>query len=120
MSKYVCRNSSIILGGVDVSDRISRWAVVARVNDLIVVELDYIDDGRLRFIEKDRVMRGGLRVARNGGERTIFIDDVNISSWVYSYERVVRIGELDIYRLHLHADREVLSINGMHPWEEPR
>lgn len=119
MSKRVCRASVILLGGVDVSSNIERWAISAKVNDLIVAELDYINDDRLRIVERDTATGSGLRVARNGGERTIFIDGVDISSWVYAYSRIVRIGELDVYRLHLHADREALSINGMHPWEEP-
>jgi hypothetical protein len=90
-----------------------------RAAEIYRVELDILDDGQVTIIENDAAVGPSkLRVAKNNGGRQILVDDVDISRWVYGYDRVVTVGEIDRWRLHLHADREVLSVNGTHPWEE--
>lgn len=122
--KHVARDAEIILGGHNVSRRVTRWALVAVVGDLHRLELDLLDTDRVvRITEPDgRLPANGLRVSKNARIEVRDDDSVNvwtdISPWVDGYERRVSVGNVDIIRLNIHADEEILTINGTTPWVE--
>ena len=127
MAKHVFSEAQIILGGKDISPRVERWHLGARVGELYVAEIDIHDTPRvIRITEQDaRLGPTGIRISRNAKvEVREYGDDdsnwVDISAWVQGYSRIVQVNEIDIIRLHVQADREVLSINGTHPWEYQR
>ena len=116
----------IELGGYDISDCVHRWSVTGAVGEVYRAELDIVDGaGPVRIIEGPRMTKPG-RTGQRGGRETIRVatdDKVNvggtdISSWVVGYDRIVRAREADLVRLYLHADRNVLKINGTCPWVE--
>lgn len=120
MTKQVFRSARIILAGHDMSDRVAAWNLGAEVGAVYMFVVDILDDGDVTIDEPDW---GKIRVAYNKGQagphRTIRVCGTDISGWVKRYDRITEVGEIDRYRLHLYADREILSINGTYPWEDP-
>jgi hypothetical protein len=120
MTKTVFRAAVVILGGHDISHRITRWNVGGKVGEVYRVQLDIIDDGSVQ-IEEPEWFTGKVRVAKGGDEkepRKITVNGTDISNWVHGYDRLAEVDELDTIRLHMYADSDVLSINGTHPWED--
>jgi hypothetical protein len=114
--KRVNKGAHIVLCGVDLSESLAGWSVGARLGDLYVAEIDLIDTPE---IEIDQDSRGraqnGVRVPISDQIRVMGVD---ISSWIFRYERHSNVGEPDIIRFFVQCDSEVLSINGTTPWED--
>lgn len=129
MSKTVVKDCRIILGGQDVSRRVVRWKIDARVGELAVVMLQVVLDSNMFKVDKSAVAFGkGFRAttgptSRNGLEIVqgykVTVNDIDISSHVAGYDFVARCGELAQLKLYIQADRDILSINGCYPWEMP-
>lgn len=116
MSKTVYTDARIILGGVDVSERVSRWSVGAKIGSLYIAEIDIQDTPEIIAISQDSRGRNkhGLRIPISD---QVKVGGVDISSWIYRYDRITRVDKADVIRLYVQCDRDVLSINGTHPWE---
>ena len=114
-NKRVCRDSTVLLGGVDVSNRVVKWVLIGEVGDLYMCHLTLIDAPLLLTITPDPELSTRLRVARSDD---VVVGGVNISAWITGYRRIVHVGEIDTVELHVQCDRDVLAINGGYPWEE--
>lgn len=125
MAKQVFAAAQILLGGKDISPRVEGWRVGAQVGELYIAEIDIHDTPRIiRITEQDaRVEPTGLRISRNAKIEVREYDGdeyVDISAWIQGWDRIVRVHQIDIIRLFIQADRDILSINGTHPWEYQR
>lgn len=109
--KQVCTQNHIILGGHDISHSVTRWTIEGVVSDLYRVQLVIIDDGTIE-IEPGR----GPKPRIASGD-VIKVKGTDISRWVEGYSHIVHMDEMDSHLLHLHADKDVLTINGTTPWE---
>lgn len=132
MSKCVNKGARIILGGSDITDHVNRWAVIGEIGQLYEAEIDILDDPRVITIEqtescvsvtrKPETAVGGCKVAHRGlrvaKDDVIQIKGEDISRWISRYDRISRVGNADTIRLYVQCDRDVLSINGTHPWED--
>lgn len=140
MSKKVNTGARIVLGGEDISEFVVRWSVGAAIGDLYVAEIDLIDTRSVIVIEQDaqdnraNILSGmdlesitGKQQYIAGAVRTggrvpladvIKVKGVDVSAWISGYDRLTRVCEADVIRLHVQCDSEVLSINGSTPWEE--
>lgn len=122
MSKRVALNAKIVFGGIDISTYVTRWSVGAAVNTLYMAEIDVLDNPGIIEIVKDVRQKNGMRVAFN--DRIILkggriAGNVDVGRWVRGYEKVSKVGDADVIRLHVQCDSEALSINDTTPWEEP-
>jgi hypothetical protein len=123
VSKKIYTDARIILGGKDISDHVTRWAIEGRVGKLYAAELDIIArrdvieivQGAGYAPESVKRSKNGTRVAVND---KILIKGVDISRWISGYDLRSHVGELDTIRLYVLCDAEVLSINDTTPWEK--
>lgn len=117
--KRVALNAKIVLGGVDISNHVTRWSVGAGVNELYVAQIDVVDNPSVIEIVQGVRHRSGNRVAIKdkivikGGAH-----HVDISRWISGYDKRSRVGEFDTIRLYVQCDSESLRINDATPWEE--
>lgn len=114
MSKKVFVQARIVLGGVDVSDTVMRWSVGGKVGELYTAELDLIKTDQLQIRRRGEHLTGGRSYTHND---VVTVGGVDISKWLTTYHEIASVKELDGVRLFIQADRDVLSINGTHPWE---
>lgn len=130
MVKIVASQVRIELAGRDISDRVTRIAIVGKVGELWGAEVDIVETPATRTITLGRI------VNRETGEEvtllqpeeldcdihqaTILVDGADVSHWVHKIELTDRqqgqLGEYRWYRLHIYADADILTINGTHPW----
>lgn len=115
MSKQAYKDARIILGGVDVSDTVVRWSVGAKIGHLYVAKIDLIKTDQLKIAKKGEYLPGGRRVVTVND--VITVGGVDISKWIARYQEITRVRKSDEVRLFVQADKDVLSINGTHPWE---
>ncbi|GHG10056.1 hypothetical protein [Streptomyces hydrogenans] len=122
MAKQVHRASKIILGGVDVSHFVTAWHVGAAVGALYTCTLTLLDSPQLLTITPRGEQQGnwGLRVATDDLVEVVTPEGgtVDISRWIGGYRKIVAATEADTVELDIQCDRDVLSINGTHPWED--
>lgn len=111
MSKTICRTPEIILGGIDVSKIFVSANISIRYGDLNKVYLTLRNDRS--YIQINRDDTRALAAIND----KIWIKDVDVSSWVEAYSFVNHATYGRTVELTLHADRDVLSINGTYPWE---
>lgn len=120
MAKKVYTDGKFFLGGVDVSDSVHAWSVGATIGELHMAEITLQDNPKLiRITERDERSKFGVRVSTNAKIEVSAGDGVwaDISNWVSGWDKIVRVGRVDLIRLRIQADRDVLSINGTTPWE---
>ena len=126
MVKTVATAALIKLGGHDISEWVTRWSVESEVGEINTASVDILkgEGGPVTvtkaFARDDR--HGKVEYAPNGGGNrpgAIFIYDTDITSHVAQYCEVYRPGKGAVYRLFLHADAEILTINGTAPWVYP-
>ena len=109
MPKSVFTKGKITLGGVDVSDHVTRWSIDARVGDLYVCRLHLIG-------HKDIVSFPYRDVTLVKGQFGV----TDVSAWIASYwTRHYPDERSDTLVLNVQCDRNVLCINGTYPWEPP-
>lgn len=116
MAKSVFKNPIIILGGVDVSNYVQRILVMMEVGHLNIVELTLLDNPNVITItEQDERGNGGYRLTRNSIIQITGGD--NISDHISRYDLIRKAGDADLIRLHIQADSDTITINGVAPWE---
>lgn len=107
MVKTVCKNPEIILAGFDVSHLFKAANISLRYGELNLVYLTlYYDPDFIEIEQNDAsVHKDRIRV---------FGED--ISNWVSEYQLVNSCTDGRTIELTIHADENILSINGTHPW----
>jgi hypothetical protein len=121
MTKAIALKTKIELGGHDISDSVTRLAIIAKPGDVYRVELDITDAPSVIEIAPKDVSHSKPthRSFRNTKKSSIKIKGTDIAKWVTRYEEIKDAdAPADIIRLYLHADSDVLTINDGHPWEE--
>lgn len=108
---------------IDISHRVCGWGITAIVGELYNLDLVF------------NWNRDAIRIKNNGGyttddsgtntyrvakDDTITVDGVDLSNWVHGYQIDTKAGGVDQLTLNLMPDKDVLRINGTHPWEEPQ
>lgn len=131
--KCANKGASIVLGGKDISSYVTRWVVGADTGSAYKAEIDIINkEGIIDITTPDtpllgrnldnftadkggRVLHDGLRVCTND---RILIRGSDISRWVSGYDKQVRVGKVECFRLYIFCDSDILTINGTTPWED--
>jgi len=125
VSKKIYRNVTIILGGQDVSDWVTRWKVGGDIGELYTAEIDLIDSADVVTVEfgkgsiSQQPRRGGYAAVRVATDDIIKVRGVDVSDHIYGYDRSVEVGKAPVIRLYIQVDSDILTVNGTHPWEEP-
>jgi hypothetical protein len=132
LGKKVARSAKIVLSGHDISQHVKRWSVVGEIGDVYRVQLDVHTGSSCPVAIKNGGNPAAPYIKANGDVEwrtpshrnipyndTILVNGTDVSSCVYRHELVRKVGEAEYIRLYVHADSELLSINGGHPWEEP-
>lgn len=121
MGKKVCRYGKIEIRAdvdsewVDISSFVTRWGVIAGIEELYEVELDLHYDHN-----KVRVEPGWMN---EEGRKQIAVDDtivlfgVDVSDHVPGYVFEVEVGEVVTLELRYQADADTIRINGEAVWE---
>lgn len=106
----------------DVSYRVSGWGMTAMVGELYLVDLvlNYNRDAiqivpDTNFSSND----AGDATYRVPAEDVIRVDGVDLSRLIHGYSIDTKVGAVETVTLNLFADKDMLRINGVHPWEEP-
>src|SRR4051794_39219328 len=111
MSKKVARGARIILGGADISDICTRWAVIGEVGEIYMAELDLLDipseieivrSQSIHAHDKPVTAEGGCKLVhrlRTSFEDRIIVKGADVSRWVSRYDRITRVGFGDTIRL---------------------
>lgn len=119
MGKSVCRMPLIEVGGstpggghefVNVTRWFLQWEMVITLGELHRCRLTLVNDPTLIEIVPDERKHG---VATSD---IVKVAGVDISNWVEGYTVTSRVGMRDMITLMLHADPNVLRVNGATPW----
>lgn len=120
MSKSVVLRDVITLGGHDISDWVSRWALFGEVGELHVAEVDIIVDrvntplaisgeGLVNNVGP-RGMTGHREISHSVTSAQISIRGTDISSHISGWREIVDLDKPRRVRLMLQADPDILTI----------
>lgn len=120
MSKSVVLHDVITLGGHDISDWVSRWALFGEVGELHVAEVDIIVDSvntpltisgeTLVNGVGPRGMTGCTEISHEVTGAQVSIRGTDISSHISGWREIVDLHKPRRVRLMLQADPDILTI----------